>query len=447
MSNNIKTEGIVAERLTKEKLADNFNDIHPPLTNAQAAIEAERCYYCFDAPCTTACPTAIDIPSFINRIANKDLLSSAHKIFEENIFGGMCARVCPTENLCEEACVRMSNEEQPVKIGLLQRHATDHALAKNKQFFNRAKSSGKKVAIIGAGPAGIACAHRLAMFGHDSKIFEANKKAGGLNEFGIAAYKTINDFAAKEIEYILAIGGIEIDYEKKLGRDFSLSEITKEYDAVFLSTGLTGVRTLNIENEDLNGVFPAVDFIKQIRQAKDLSEVAVGRNVVVIGGGMTAVDAASQSLRLGAETATIVYRRGAENLPASDKEIKFVQNTGVLVRYWAKPIKLIGEENVKAIEFEYTALENDKLVGLGETFTINTDMVLTAVGQTLMEVDLTDENTPALKNGKILVDEQRQTSVNNIWAGGDCVYGGEDLTVSAVEDGKVAAFSINDYLN
>lgn len=436
-------DGLVAGRLNADDLARNFADSHPPLTKTQAAIEAERCYYCYDAPCTVACPTAIDIPSFIQRIANADLSSAAERIFEQNIFGGMCARVCPTETLCEEACVRNLNESKPVKIGLLQRHATDHALARDEQYFERAPATGKTVAVVGAGPAGLACAHRLAMHGHAVKVYEGKSKPAGLNEHGIAAYKTVDDFAQREVGYILAIGGIEVECERPFGAGLDLESLRKDHAAVFLGIGLGGFRDLGVAGTELAGVSSALEFIEGLRQASSLAEVLVGRRVIVIGGGMTAVDAASQALRLGAEEATMVYRRGPADKPASDKEVAFVQTTGARVRYWATPLRIRGESSVTGVEFEYTTMENGKLSRTGATYVLEADMVLTAVGQVLVLAKRGGAEVLDTEGDKLAVNDERQTSLAGVWAGGDCAKTGTDLTVSAVEDGKVAAESIN----
>ena len=294
MANGHLREGIAGGRLSPEQYAENFSDLHPPLDHHEALVESDRCYFCYDAPCMNACPTAIDIPLFIRQISTGNPIGSAKTIFDQNILGGMCARVCPTETLCEEACVRETAEGKPVQIGRLQRYATDVAMAENKQFYARAKATGKKVAVVGAGPAGLAAAHRLARHGHDVTVLEARPKAGGLNEYGIAAYKSVDDFAQAEVDYVTAIGGIDIQNGKALGRDFQLSELTKDYDAVFLGMGLGGVNALRADGEDADGVANAVEFIAELRQASDLSGLPVGRRVVVIGGGMTAIDAAVQ---------------------------------------------------------------------------------------------------------------------------------------------------------
>ena len=305
--------------LDKAQYVKNFADLHPPLSTHEALVESDRCYFCYDAPCMKACPTTIDIPLFIREIQAGHPKSAAKTIFNQNILGGMCARVCPTETLCEEACVRETAEGKPVKIGMLQRYATDQAIAETHPF-TRARSSGKKVAVVGAGPAGLACAHRLAMHGHEVTIFEARKKPGGLNEFGIAAYKAVDDFAQKEVDFILSIGGITIKNNMALGRKLKLPDLQRDFDAVFLGMGLSGVNALGAKNEDADGIEDAVDYISDLRQAKDMSKLPVGRNVLVIGGGMTAVDVAIQSKLLGAENVTILYRRGAAHMNARDRK-------------------------------------------------------------------------------------------------------------------------------
>ena len=241
--------GILSGRLSPVEYEKNFSDLHPPLDGHEALVAADRCYFCYDAPCMTACPTSIDIPLFIRQISTGNPIGSANTIFDQNILGGMCARVCPTETLCEQACVRNEAEHRPVEIGRLQRYATDIAMRENRQFYQRAEPTGKSIAVIGAGPAGLACAHRLAVKGHDVVIYDAREKAGGLNEYGIATYKAVDDFAQAEVDYVLAIGGIEIRNRMMLGRDFSLSDMLAKHDAVFLGLGLAGVNALRAEGE------------------------------------------------------------------------------------------------------------------------------------------------------------------------------------------------------
>jgi dihydropyrimidine dehydrogenase (NAD+) subunit PreT len=444
MSQGMLKDGIAAGRLAPAQYAENFADLHPPLDRHEAVVESDRCYFCYDAPCMNACPTAIDIPLFIREIQTGNPLGAAETIFEQNILGGMCARVCPTEQLCEEACVREAAEGKPVRIGELQRYATDIAMGENAQFFSRAPATGKTVAVVGAGPAGLAAAHRLSMHGHDVVIFDARPKAGGLNEYGIASYKTVGGFAQAEVDYVTAIGGITIELGKELGADFTLKDLTEKYDAVFLGMGLGGVNALRAEGETADGVVNAVDFIADLRQASDLSTLPVGRRVVVIGGGMTAVDAAVQSKLLGADEVTMVYRRGKDQMAASSFEQDLAASKGVNIRHWLAPKRVLTENGkVAGIELEYTELRDGKLVGTGHTATIACDQVFKAIGQTLS----TDGEGLTLTGGKIEVDAEGHTSMTKVWAGGDCATGGDDLTVTAVAEGRDAAESINRFLS
>jgi dihydropyrimidine dehydrogenase (NAD+) subunit PreT len=439
-------DGIVAGRLAPADLDHNFADLHPPLDRHEALVEADRCYFCYDAPCMHACPTEIDIPLFIRQIGTGNPLGAARTIFDQNILGGMCARVCPTETLCEEACVREAAEGKPVQIGRLQRYATDVAMVQGRQFYERAAPSGKRVAVVGAGPAGLACAHRLAMHGHDVTIFEARPKPGGLNEYGIAAYKTPSGFAQAEVDYVTAIGGITIENGRALGRDIHLGDLARDFDAVFLGMGLGGVNALRAEGEDAPGVENAVDFIATLRQASDLASLPVGRRVVVIGGGMTAIDAAVQSKLLGAEEVTICYRRGQAQMNASEWEQELAAANGVTIRHWLQPKRVIAEAGrVTAIELEYTAEADGRLTGTGETITLAADQIFKAIGQSF-EPGALNGSGPALEleAGRIRVDAEGRTSMANVWAGGDCVVDArEDLTVSAVAAGRDAAESIH----
>jgi glutamate synthase (NADPH/NADH) small chain len=435
-------------RLKADEIERNFADLHPPLTKSEALIAADRCYFCYAAPCTTACPTGIDIPRFIQSIRSGDIEGAARTILSENIMGGMCARVCPTEVLCEQACVRNVHEEKPVDIGLLQRYATDPVFASGTQLFERAEPSGKRVAVIGGGPAALSCAHRLACLGHAVTIMDRDGKLGGLNEYGIAAYKTVDDFAQREVAWILSIGGIDVRAGVAMGRDQSLAQLCRGYDAVFLAVGLAGVNKLGLEAEDLPGVVDAVKYIAELRQAPDKSQLPVGRRVVVIGGGMTAIDVAVQSKRLGAEDVTIVYRRGQEQMGASQFEQDLAQGSGVRIKHWARPVRLVGKEHVTRVELEYTREGVDgRLEGTGETFALNADVVFKAIGQEIAWDELGAASAILrVTNGRIAVDANRKTTIDNVWAGGDCVAGGKDLTVTAVQDGKLAAQAIDNYL-
>jgi glutamate synthase (NADPH/NADH) small chain len=431
--------GLAPGRLSSDEYAENFADAHPPLSPHEALVAADRCYFCHDAPCIHACPTAIDIPLFIRQIQAGQPKAAAMTIFDQNILGGMCARVCPTETLCEQACVREAAEGAPVEIGLLQRFATDRMMAAPPPFA-RAPETGKNIAVIGAGPAGLACAHRLAMKGHEVVVFDARPKAGGLNEYGIAAYKTVDGFAQAEVEWLLAIGGIRIETGRLLGRDFDLDDMRDDHDAVFLGLGLAGVNDLHAEGADMAGVRDAVDFIEELRQAPDLAALPVGRRVVVIGGGMTAIDAAVQSKLLGAEDVTVVYRRGKERMAASPYEQDQAAAKGVRFKHNARLVRVLGDGAAHAVEFEYTTERDRKLVGAGETFTLEADQVLRAIGQ-CFEVHGSLE--VAMEGGRIAVDAEGRTSVPGVWAGGDCVSAGEDLTVWAVAQGRDAAESIH----
>lgn len=437
MQKDQPTPGVAAGRLSAGQIAENFSDLHPPLSRHEATVAADRCYFCHDAPCVTACPTSIDIPLFIRQIATNTPESAAKTILDQNILGGMCARVCPTETLCEQACVRETAEGKPVIIGQLQRYATDTLMKQGPQPFTRADATGKRVAVVGAGPAGLSCAHRLAMHGHDVTLLDARARGGGLNEFGIAAYKTTEDFAQRELEWLLEIGGITVEYGQTLGDDHSLEILRTKYDAIFLGMGLSGVNSLVLEG-DHDGIGNAVDWIAGMRQSADKTDIPVGRRVVVIGGGMTAVDAAVQTKLLGADTVTIAYRRGKEAMSASEYEQDLATSKGVHILYNATP-KRIGADG---ITFARTKTENGRLIETGEEVVLPADQVLRAIGQTLEGA----QAGLALENGKIAVDENGRTSRAGVWAGGDCASGGEDLTVTAVAEGRDAAEDITRFL-
>ncbi len=433
--------GVKGGRLGPTLYGKVFCDLTAPLDQKEAEVEASRCYYCYDAPCIRSCPSEIDIPSFIRKIGSGNVKGAAVDILDANILGGSCARVCPVETLCQEACVRDKADGKPVEIAKLQRYATDAYLETfektKEQHFTREKSNGKKVAVIGAGPAGLSAAHNLARMGFDVTIFEAKAKAGGLNEYGIAPYKVADNFAAREVAFILSIGGIKIEYGKALGKDLSLDGLRKDFDAVFLGVGLGANNALGGPGETLDGVQDATKKIEEIRQTKDLSKVAVGRDVLVIGGGNTAVDIAVQMKRLGAEFVTLVYRRGEEQMGATWHEREIAANNGVLLKTWAMPKEIRGEKAVREMEFEYTELSGSKLVGTGKTFTLKADQVFKAIGQKLVAPTGLE-----LDGSKIKVDANFATSLPGVYAGGDCVKEGEDLTVTSAQHGKLAARAI-----
>jgi glutamate synthase (NADPH/NADH) small chain len=437
---------IAPGRLSEEQYRENFSDLVPPLDQKAALAEANRCYFCYDAPCIEACPTGIDIPGFIRKIATDNVRGSAIRILEANILGGSCARICPTEVLCEQACVRTAQENKPILIGLLQRYATDRFFVSGEHPFSRAPRTGKKVAVVGAGPAGLSCAHRLSMLGHDVTAYESRPLAGGLNEYGVAEYKLPEKFAQREVDWLLKIGGIEIVYGKTFGKDIGLAELRGGFDAIFLATGLGGVKALETAGESLRGVINAVDYIARLRQAEDFSKLPVGRRIVVIGGGNTAIDIAIQTKRLGAEDVTIVYRRGPETMGATEYERELAQINGVKIKHWARPARLMGKDgHVSEAVFEYTKLDAQrKVTGTGDTFALPADMVFKAIGQIFISDPLEEDGHVLLEltDGKLAVDAEGRTSIAKVWAGGDCTPG-NDLTVRAVQDGKLAAFSID----
>jgi glutamate synthase (NADPH/NADH) small chain len=434
-------------KATNAELGEHFTDLAPPLNERQAAIESARCLYCYDAPCTRICPSEIDVASFIRNIHDHNVNGAAVGILKQNILGGSCARVCPTEILCEDACVRNHDAEgQPVKIGLLQRYALDNMTLKDHPF-QRAPATGKKIAVVGAGPAGLSCAHRLAMLGNDVVIYEAREKSGGLNEYGIAKYKLTGDFAQQEVEFLLGIGGIEVRHGQVLGANVQLKDLHAQYDAVFLGLGLGASRQLGLTGEDAPGLLAAVDYIAELRQASDLSALRVPKRAIVIGAGNTAIDMAVQIRRLGAEEVTLVYRRGAEDMSATGHEQDIAMANQVHMRTWAAPqqVLLDGDGRVCGMRFENTVLDGGRLVGTGIMFELPADAVFKAIGQSMDNASLSDGMAATIKRDgdKIHVDAQYRTVVPGVYAGGDCVAPGQDLTVQAVQHGKLAAMAIH----
>ena len=442
-------------RLSSDQYADNFSDIHPPFETKDAAlVEANRCLFCYDAPCMKSCPTSIDVPKFIKQIATENIKGSAKTIFSANIMGAGCSKVCPVEKLCEGACVYNLLEEEPIPIAKLQRYSTEKAMKENWQLFSRKKAplgvGVKKVAIVGAGPAGLSCAHVLSREGIDVTIYEKESKGGGLMTYGIAAYKVTPEFCEDEVNYILSIGGIEINYNQELGKDITLSQLKKEYDAVYLGIGVGVARQLDIPGENLEGVVDAIQFIYDIR-ARGYSAVPVGDKVAVIGMGMTAIDAATQAKRLGAKEVTLVYRRTEEEKPCTDVELNIARLDGCEVIWLAAPKKVKGTNGkVKQLVCSIMKLGEPDVSGrrspidTGETFSLDVDMVIKAAGQVPFE-KLVKKNKLENKNGKLVIDNNCATNIKGVFAGGDAVNGGKEV-VDAVQAGKDGAKAILKYL-
>lgn len=441
---------ISANRLTKEQYEQNFSDIHPPFETKDAAlVEANRCLFCYDAPCMKSCPTSIDVPKFIKQITTDNIKGSAHTIFSSNIMGAGCSKVCPVEKLCEGACVFNLMHEEPIPIAKLQRYSTEIAMKKNWQLFERKASAGKKVAIVGAGPAGLSCAHGLSREGVDVTIFEKESKGGGLMTYGIAAYKVTPQFCEDEVNYITGIGGIEIKYSQELGKHISLEELQKNYDAVYLGIGVGLARQLEIPGENLPGVEDAITFIYNLRE-KGYPAIPVGDKVAVIGMGMTAIDAATQAKRLGAKEVTMVYRRTENEKPCTQVELDIAKLDGCEIIWLAAPKEIKGNGKVEQLVCSVMELGEPDASGrrspvdTGKTFTLEVDMVIKAAGQMPFE-DLVKNSRLDNKNGKITVRDKAATNIPGVFAGGDAVNGGKEV-VDAVQAGKDGAKAILNYL-
>lgn len=438
-------------KLSKEQYAENFSDIHPPFETYNAAlVEANRCLFCYDAPCIKNCPTGINVPKFIKQIVTDNIKGSAHTIFLSNIMGAGCSKVCPVEKLCEGSCVFNLMDEPPIPIAKLQRYSTAKAMENKWQLFKRKKLTGKKVAIVGAGPAGLSCAHVLSREGIDVTIFEKESKGGGLMTYGIAAYKVTPEFCADEVNYILSLGGIEIKYNQELGKNISLAELQKNYDAVFIGIGVGLARQLDIPGEELEGVEDAISFIYDLRD-KGFRTIAVGDKIAVIGMGMTAIDAATQAKRLGAKEVTMLYRRTQEEMPCTQHELDIAMLDGCKIMWLAAPKELEGVDG-KVTQIicsvmqlgESDASGRRSPVETGETFSLDVDMVIKAAGQMPFE-ELIMNNGIMNNKGKIGINNY-ETNIKGVFAGGDAVNGGKEV-VDAVQAGKDSAVAILKYLN
>lgn len=444
----------VAPKLSSDQYEKNFAEIAPAMSSGEAVAEANRCLYCYDAPCTLACPTHIDIPKFIKQIASENLKGSARTILFSNIFGASCARVCPVEVLCEGACVHNDLHKKPIQIGRLQRFATDALFAKaeHTKIFQKAKPNGKKIAMIGAGPASLTCATYLATLGYEVTIYDSRPKSGGLNTYGIAEYKMSMQTALKEAEIALSLG-VKILSGKTVGKDVPLAQLEKEYDAIFLGIGLGKTADLKIPGEELPGVIDALSFIEQVKSRK-FGEIPVGRVVAVIGAGNTAVDAVTQAKRLGAERVMMIYRRSEAEMPAYHYEYELAKGDAIEFMWLTAPKRILGNGRVEKLECIKTKLGEPDEKGrrspveiADSEFSLEVDMVIKSLGQTPQQEFL--KSIPQLecdKKGRVRVNpETMQTTNPKYFAGGDCVNGGKEV-VNAVQDGKKAAAGIHKIL-
>jgi dihydropyrimidine dehydrogenase (NAD+) subunit PreT len=441
-----------APKLTPEQYEKNFAEISPRMTPRQAAVEAARCLFCFDAPCTAACPTHIDVPAFIKKITTENLRGSARVILEANILGHSCGRVCPTEVLCEGACVMHEKEEKPIEIGRLQRYAVDHVLDNNIQLFRAGAPNGKRVAFIGSGPASLACAAELAKHGYQAMIFDRNELPGGLDTLGIAAYKLRAKDSLREVELVRGLG-VQFRQNTTVGRDIALDRLEKEFDAIFVGVGLGETWDLDLPGENLDGVFGAMEFIEATK-VRAFADVSVGRRVACIGAGNTAIDVVTAAKRLGAEIVHLIYRRGEADMPAFRYEYDLAKLDGVLFHWRTQPVRILGAAGkVAAIECVRTRFEpatgagRGKLANIpGSEFTLDVDMVVRAIGQKpVTEVLRAVSGMTLRENGTIVVNERHQTGNAKYFAGGDCVNGGKEV-VDAVAEGMAAARGIDAWL-
>ena len=442
-----------------EQIEANFADIHPAMTPAEAAVESNRCLFCYDAPCMHACPTHIDIPGFIKKIASGNLKGSARVIFDANPIGGTCARVCPVEVLCEGGCVENTLLQKPIEIGRLQRHATDFVFEKGIELFEAGDPNGKSVGIIGSGPAGISCATYLARLGYAVKVYERRPLAGGLDTYGMAEYKMSQAVSFAEVEQAEKLGveflvnttitssppyeggvaaasadGVVLSEE----RFVPFADLQQRHDAVFIGIGLGATNKLDIPGEDLEGVHDALHFIERIK-TRDWISVPVGKTVVVIGAGNTAVDAATQAKRLGAERVMMLYRRSESEMPAYDYEYELAKHDGIEFVWQAKPIEIAADASGEGV----VSLRFERADASSETFEITCDMVIKAIGQQKQAPFFSDvARVETDERGRVVVNTQMQTSDPKVFAGGDCVNGGGEA-VEAAQMGKLAAIGIH----
>jgi dihydropyrimidine dehydrogenase (NAD+) subunit PreT len=441
-----------APKLSPEQYERNFAEIAPPMNVRQAAIEAARCLFCFDAPCTVACPTHIDVPAFIKKISTGNLRGSGRVILEANILGHSCGRVCPTEVLCEGACVMLEKGAKPIEIGRLQRYAVDYILGRDIQLFHAGAPNGKSIACIGSGPASLACAAELAKAGYRVTIFDRNEFPGGLNTYGIAAYKSRAKDSLKEVDLVRNLG-VAFRQKVAVGSDVSFAKLEVEFDAIFIGVGLGETWDLELPGENLAGVCGAMEFIEATKIGSFV-EAPVGRRVACIGAGNTAIDVVTAAKRLGAEVVHLLYRRGEADMPAFRYEYELAKLDGIVFHWFAQPVRILGEDTrVTGIECVRTRVEPGKSGGRaavapvpGTEYRLDVDMVVRAIGQKPVTNVL--RNVAGIKvreNGTVVVNDRHQTSHVKYFAGGDCVNGGKEV-VDAVAEGMAAARGIDAWL-
>jgi glutamate synthase (NADPH/NADH) small chain len=437
--------------LPADRLESRIPDLKPRLTEAQAKVEANRCLYCHDAPCIQACPTSINVPEFIKRIATGNVEGAAQTILSANILGHSCASVCPVEVLCAGSCVYHKLGEPPIMIGRLQRHATEVAYDRGLRFFHKGRPTGMRVALVGAGPASLACAHELTRLGHEAVIFEGRSLPGGLNATGVAPYKLRAEEAMREVAYVQAIG-FEIRTNCLVGRDYPLDKLTGDFDAVFLGVGLGPDSRLGLPGEDLPGCVGAVALIERIKNEAGFRLAHLGlpevQHALVIGGGNTAIDAVRALSHLGIPRVTMVYRRGEAEMSGYAHELKAAKSEGVELAFWAAPVAVEGQGKVTGLRCERTRLDAaGKLQTLPDSaFTLDADLVVKATGQEKLATLLADVPGITLERGRVVVDPLTgQAGSSKIFAGGDCANGGKEV-VNAAAEGKRAAQGIDAYL-
>lgn len=430
---------------SEAEFAKNFSPKKPLMSDTEAYYESSRCLYCYDAPCINACPTGIDIPLFIRQINDGNKEGAAKTIYESNWFGHACGNVCPTEELCEGSCVYNNSDVKPIEIGRLQAHATDKVIRSKKKLFRTGKDTGKKVAVIGAGPAGVSCACELRMLGHAVDIYEAKAKPSGLCVYGVAPYKLTNEEALDEMSYLQEQFGFKVHYNKPVAGRADLDKLEKEYDAIFIGIGLGGTAKIGVPGEDRKGVMGALEFVEELRNKHQAT--AVGAKVIVLGGGNTAMDAASESCRMGAESVTIAYRRGAEEMSGYAFEFDLAKKSGAKAIFHVTPIEVLGNGSVTGVKFIRNKAANGKIEAIpGSEFVEPCDMVLLGTGQGKQAELLREVNGSKLDGkGCIVVNEHLQTGNPKYFAAGDAMNGGVEV-VNAAAEAKRAAHGIDQFL-